>query len=757
MWVWYNTRMNTTTLIHDNQISTFARLLATENIVVRHSQHAQTASFDVVSRILTLPRWKDMTDEVYDMLVGHEVAHALWTDATVHEESGALQACVDIDPDAPEHVMGILNVVEDARIERLIKSKYPGLKRDFAAGYKYLYDIDLFEIADRGGVSKLGFLDRLNLYFKLGILGILNVPFENDTEIWFRDRIAAATTWDDVVEISRDLYEYEMEQQSKQEEPDAPQSSGSTSGTGSGQSSGKSNDTTESNDTEDQSESNGPGGDGEENEGDAGASAPDSSGGESGSDMGTKTPSKQKPEISTQDAMDNGLVEKWYGRVSEDVDTMPEPILDRMIVDGETLRINHEDSTRYYAYNGEPSPMSHEQTRVRNEVLARQYTECDEFMSSEKSTVNYLAKQFEMRKAADQHKRTMTSKTGRLDPVKMINYRWSEDIFAKNTTVRDGKNHGFVIVVDWSGSMHDNLTATVKQSITLAMFCRKVGIPFDLYAFSDRTMSRNKWDDQGNLIPNENYAWNNVEEQYKYNDLRMLNFLSSSMNQREFQAACRVLFSVASNEGSSYKSNKPYTHTHPSMSLGGTPLDETLIALHWIVPQFRQRHNLQVVNTVLLSDGCGCQRFDGVIVNPITRVSYGARRHETRADSTCLLLQSLKETTGSNLIGMYLSTSSNAIRGVYGSWVDQYDMDTDQEKSIRSSWKKDRYYVANGSYSKYFDEAYVIDARSNPETDINLPDSAKTQAQLRNAFVKGMKSRGMSRNLVNRFVEAVAR
>ncbi len=81
----------------------------------------------------------------------------------------------------------------------------------------------------------------------------------------------------------------------------------------------------------------------------------------------------------------------------------------------------------------------------------------------------------------------------------------------------------------------DNLTATVKQSITLAMFCRKVGIPFDLYAFSDRTMSRNEWDDQGNLIPNENYAWNNVEEQYKYNDLRMLNFLSSSMNQRELR------------------------------------------------------------------------------------------------------------------------------------------------------------------------------------------------------------------------------
>ena len=760
MWMWYNIRMNETH--HDNSISAFARLLATENIVVRHCRHAQTASFDVVDRILTLPRWKNMSDEVYDMLVGHEVAHALWTDSSIHEESGCLQACVDIDADAPANVMGILNVVEDARIERLVKSKYPGLKRDFAAGYKYLHDIDLFEIGERGGVSEMGFLDRLNLHFKLGILGILQIPFENDTEIWFRDRIAAAKTWDDVVEISRDLYEYEMDQQSKEESPDAPTPAGSASGTGNGQSSGKSNETNDSDESGDSGSGSGDrnqGDDGDnDQEGDAGASSPDSSGGESGSDIGTKEPTKKKPEINTQDAMDTGLVEKSYGYDSEDVDTMPTPIIDKMIVTAKSIRESHEDSTYHHNWNGERTRMMDSQIRQRNEILVQQYTKCDEFMSSEKSTVNYLAKQFEMRKAADQHKRTMTSKTGRLDPVKMINYRWSEDIFAKNTTVRDGKNHGFVIVVDWSGSMHDNLVATIKQSITLAMFCRKVGIPFDLYAFSDRTGVRMEWDDQGNLKNNDHYAWEGDAKDNNFADLRMLNFLSSSMNQREFATACRVLFSVASNEGSSYKSSDPVTTIHPTLTLGGTPLEETLTALHWIVPKFRQQYNLQIVNTVLLSDGCGCQRFNGVIVNPITRVSYGARRHEDRSiDSTCLLLKSLKETTGTTLIGMYLSTSKNAVRGVYGSWVDQYNMQPDEEKNIRSSWKKDRYYLANGLYSKYFDEAYIIDANSTPETDINLPDSAQSHAKLRTAFVKGMKSRGMSRNLVNRFVEATAR
>ena len=84
---------------NDTTISAFARLLATENIVVRHSNDAHTASFDMVERILTLPRWKGMTPALYDMLVGHEVAHALWTDATIDKETGNLAACVDIAPD----------------------------------------------------------------------------------------------------------------------------------------------------------------------------------------------------------------------------------------------------------------------------------------------------------------------------------------------------------------------------------------------------------------------------------------------------------------------------------------------------------------------------------------------------------------------------------------------------------------------------------------------------------------------------------
>ena len=107
-----------------------AKLLATEDITVRHSVTATTASFDVKARILTLPIWtvaEDMKD-VLDMMTGHEVGHSLWTEMQAWEDAVVKEALHK----------GILNVVEDARIEKKIKRKYPGLTKQLISGYKTL-------------------------------------------------------------------------------------------------------------------------------------------------------------------------------------------------------------------------------------------------------------------------------------------------------------------------------------------------------------------------------------------------------------------------------------------------------------------------------------------------------------------------------------------------------------------------------------------------------------------------------------------
>jgi hypothetical protein len=56
--------------------------------------------------------------------------------------------------------------------------------------------------------------------------------------------------------------------------------------------------------------------------------------------------------------------------------------------------------------------------------------------------------------------------------------------FKKVTTLADGKNHGLVFVLDWSGSMSDVMSDTVKQLFNLIWFCKKVAIPFEVYAFT---------------------------------------------------------------------------------------------------------------------------------------------------------------------------------------------------------------------------------------------------------------------------------
>ena len=109
--------------IEDNEVekkSTLAKLLATENIEVQENK-AATASFDVKNRILTIPIFKKehKSKNVYDMLVGHEVAHALWTPSDSWEKMSK----------KTQEYRSFVNVLEDCRIDKKIQKRYPGLKK----------------------------------------------------------------------------------------------------------------------------------------------------------------------------------------------------------------------------------------------------------------------------------------------------------------------------------------------------------------------------------------------------------------------------------------------------------------------------------------------------------------------------------------------------------------------------------------------------------------------------------------------------
>ena len=134
---------------HNNP--TIARLLAKENVTVQHGNYP-TAWFDVKNRTLGLPLWKDMGKDVYDLLVGHEVGHALYTPYEGwHDSPEKLEGCP----------RSYINVIEDARIERFIQRDYPGLVGPFKRGYFSLKDRGLFDYPD--DQTKIKLIDKINL------------------------------------------------------------------------------------------------------------------------------------------------------------------------------------------------------------------------------------------------------------------------------------------------------------------------------------------------------------------------------------------------------------------------------------------------------------------------------------------------------------------------------------------------------------------------------------------------------------------
>ena len=191
-----------------------AKLLATENLIVQHVKGTETASFNTENRVLTLPILNTVNEHVYNLFVSHEVGHALWTPVNWAEQ---------VPNDIP---FDFVNVIEDVRIERAIQDKFPGLRRDFTKGYDELDDKDFFGIADKD-LSKLSFIDRVNLHFKLGARAF--IPFTEEEMTYVR-AVDEADTFDKVCLTAAMLRDYLNAK--REEKSEDNKTSSSTSGSG---------------------------------------------------------------------------------------------------------------------------------------------------------------------------------------------------------------------------------------------------------------------------------------------------------------------------------------------------------------------------------------------------------------------------------------------------------------------------------------------------------------------------------------------
>ena len=173
----------------------------------------------------------------------------------------------------------------------------------------------------------------------------------------------------------------------------------------------------------------------------------------------------------TQNAMDralNNMIDET-AREREYIDA-PKAILDNVIVDHADIA---SDLATFIS-----------SVASRSDALARAAVEMQQFERESRKTINMMVQQFQRRQSADILERTSVSQTGILDVNTMHTYKWNEDLFLRAEEVAEGKNHGLVLFVDWSGSMCDIMEDTIKQMIQMVLFCKKVGIPFEVYSFT---------------------------------------------------------------------------------------------------------------------------------------------------------------------------------------------------------------------------------------------------------------------------------
>ena len=710
-----------------------ARLLATENLIVEHRK-VPTAMFDVDRRVLTLPMWDRASGIVYDMLVGHEVGHALFTPNEDWRDA------VDCPKD-------FINVIEDARIEKLMKRKFAGLRKSFAGGYKELHEMDFFSVQGED-LSTFSLIDRINLHFKIGASAM--IPFSIEEKL-FVARTDIAETFEEVLQIAQDVFEFSQQEKVAEVEIAASpeQSESNNNGGLQGQQSDQQTDQSDDQDESDESQPKAQGDAGgtssnashtTEDEIDDDWDEEDEDG--AGSEGGTTSETQRSFNDASEKLSSRDARNPIYVEIPEKVD------LDKHVVDWKKVH----DWIDSQAVDS-----------ILYEEVDQKY---NEFRKSSQKEVNYLVKEFEMKKSADAYARAGQSKTGVLDTTKLHTYRYNEDIFKKITVLPDGKNHGLLFLLDWSGSMQNEILPTVKQILNLTAFCKKVQIPFEVYAFTNDWIiaERAMLNQEG--LEFHDYKRDNAEKNIVHiNDdwFHLVNFNSSRSNGKDYERMCKNLW----REASYYRSYTGYQYTM-GLQLSGTPLNEAIVMMNYIIPDFQKKNDLQKVNLCVLSDGEGCtsgyghEVYDDYLDEHKIRVrrldwntilrdrTTGHTYPQFEYDNiTNIFIQQLRDRNPAvNVIGFRI-LQGNALSSFVGKYAN-----FEGYSEVQKQWKKEKSAIIRNP--KAFSALYAINSTSlNKETEFNVESGAQ-KGEISRAFKKMLGNKSTNKKLLSSFIGYVS-
>ena len=716
---------------------TLAKLLATENLTVEHRK-VTTASFDVNNRVLILPIWKTASNTVYDLLVGHEVGHALYTPNKPHDGD-----------------RGFVNVLEDVRIEKLMKRTYPGLRKSFFDGYHELNRDDFFGV-NHEDLTKIPFIDRINLWFK----GNANIRFSPEEQVWV-DRAAKTETFDEVVQLAIDLYGRAEKIEDDKEDAESSDTAPSMGDLGDLRDMDVEWDMQPSEKGDEQQQQQQQiSMDSDQPQAPVGTPEATPSSGQKGSEDSDF----DETESITQTAFDQALETLIDDNAKEwKYLTLPEVKVEDYIVPNKEIR----DDLKEHFFNPRQERVVTEEERTQfldhmaqyNEYVVRKY---NRFKKSANKEVNYLVKQFEMKKSADQYKRQATSKTGVINTNSLYKYKLTDDIFKRITTVPDGKNHGLVFHIDWSGSMTHVLLDTIKQTFNLVWFCRKAGIPFRVLAFQDVYFRAHS---------DDGYARFKAGDLYINDSFKMLELLSSQQNAKSLDESMKVIFMQVFAMGG-YRVNSCQKYT-----LGGTPLAEAIMCTRQLVDKMKKVENVQKVNVVCLTDGEANpmsyiseeDRWNDGNIEKVTRSIAHAcasvfflrdkktgytRKIDTHPYCTTKEIVSFfREITDYNWVGIRLCSKGDLTRTLRYNDVQGVDYNV-----LDKTWKKERYFSISNACG-FSEQIYMPDrniGESSEEIEVKAKGEVATKAELQRAFKKHMGSKTSNKTVLNKFIEQIA-
>jgi len=243
------------------------------------------------------------------------------------------------------------------------------------------------------------------------------------------------------------------------------------------------------------------------------------------------------------------------------------------------------------------------------------------------------------------------------------------------------------------------------------------------------------------------------------------------MRNRELNESYKNVLLIAHSFSNYYgyrNPDAPYFGAPNNFSLGGTPLDSTIVCAKTIIEEFKTRTKAQIVNAVFLSDGQSnrnnhylnsenvprqVERQNLHIDDPVTRTrTYSKRENGKQMDTTSLFLLALKNSLGINLLGFFLTSGTGRrTAGDISYIMERYPLDSEVAK-----FRKEKFLIETKTS---YDELYIINTKGLEIDEVDHMDKVEvgaTKAVIRRALKKNTNGKLQNRMLLNAFIKKVA-